>query len=118
MKLEKIFKLTASLFCLVFFSNAYGNFNENNPFQEKESDKTSDYIFKESNPGISQSPNPFFPELSENSNDYNKAGGPPGPPDDEETVPIDNHIFIIFIIGIITISLFAKKYNTIKHIKS
>lgn len=118
MKLEKIFKLTASFFCLVFFSNAYGSFNDNNPFQEKENYETHDYIFKQNNQENLQLSNPFFPELSETSNDYNKAGGPPGPPDDEETVPINNHLTFIFIIGVMTISLFAKKYNRLKHIKS
>lgn len=116
MKLEKILKLTITLFGLVFFSNAYGNINDNNPFQEKEEYENHDYIFKQNSHENLAPFNPFFSELTDTSNDYNKAGGPPGPPDDDEPgASIDNHLMLIFLLGIVIVSLFAKKYSQLRN---
>ena len=104
------------LFGLAFFSNAYGNFNDNNPFQERDNNPSS-YYNNQNNRQSLESSNPFFSESSDTQfNDYNKAGGPPGPPDDDEPgASIDNHLMLIFLLGIAIVSLFAKKYSQLRN---
>lgn len=118
MKLKKILKLTASLLCLVFFSNAYGTSNDNNPFSQQEDKTDNNNIFGKDYQENTQDSYSFFSNSYNMDDAYNKAGGPPGPPDDEDDdgVPIDNHLVAIFMIGIAITALFAKKYSQNKKV--
>lgn len=92
------------IFVLVFglftAKDQYGSYNNNwentgNTFHENTIKKDNNY------------PNAYTynPDYEDS---YNKAGGPPIPPED---APIDKHLIIIFIIAIVTSALFAKKYT-------
>lgn len=118
MKLKKSLNLTVSLLCLIIFSNVYGNYNGNNPYQEKENWSNKDNIFsQEHQQQSSQYSNSIF-DNSPSPIENKKASADPSPPGPPDGASINNHLTIILVVGFLIIILFAKKYTRLINNKS